>query len=329
MIIEVQVSNLSTLKIENYISLITGESVMKSITIIILLWLLAMANLSAQGFYDNEEAVAEETTTVNKWRILIGYSVVDDPKFGSDALDLEAGWYLLDNMDISFPELFPQASLSLGPSVAVRVNSGLLNNQRYAEQIMLWTVGITSRMDFPESFLRVDLNAGELTGYFTQKSGYEERKKSTILSGLIDYRLFSGRINEEWLFTTWNVTLAWGLPWSDQKFFDWGYNQLEHRQTTGGQDVSSIHATAELGLLDLAMSDEFIFGLTVRGLGGKYNSNVKYFGLGGGLDFVLSNIPIISVNADYIWGWDNSTFKNWNFSVRVRYDRFANFYENQ
>ncbi len=263
-------------------------------------------------------------TTQKQWDMVIGYTNVIDAnkQFSSDALDLEMSYYLLENVDFEVPFLWDQATVSLGPIGAIRVNSGITNSHSYSEQIMSWSTGVSSLINFPQSHLNFDVAYGRLYSYYTLKSGYTADRSNAFINGKIAYHQYAGRLQGNTLFPTWNLVLAGGLPWYDQKVFYWGVDEFEQRQNESGQNLNSIHGQVELGLIDFAIADDAVVGMKARGLGGKYNANVKYWGLGTGLDLVFDNFSVLYVNFDYVWGWQNSHARNWNLGVGIHYAFF-------
>jgi len=292
---------------------------MKKVLIGLVLSFLCFAYLPLSAQENQEEEIFEEPVETIGWFVNISYIAVNDKSFASDASEVNGGIFFLNRLPIDFPELWESGSLSLGVMAGYKVNSGIMDNQSYAEQKQLWHAGLMSRLDFPESVLQLDINAGELASKYRLKSGYDEKAKNFFIAGQIAYRNYAGRLQGEAFLPTWSMVISGGLPWSDRVVFDYGFSELMHRFNESGNNISSIHGLAELGLVDIIFSESFLTGMTIRGLAGKYNENIKYFGLGGGLDIVTNNVPVISFKLDKVWGWQNNQFDNWLFSVNVSY----------
>lgn len=291
----------------------------------LILYLLALSTVIAQEEeeYSDDELVGRQI----KWDIDIGYTKVDDKQYASDAVNLEITWYPIGGIYLDAPELWDNAVLSLGPTLAIRANSGIMNNDAYAEQIKVLTGGVASRIDFLESYLSLDLTFGVLDADYTLKSGYEDSRTHFIMSSKLSYFQYSGRLLGEAFFPTWGISAAFGLPWSDQRVFDWGYNELQHRQNETGNNISSIHLLGEMGLVDAIFSDDLLLGVSGRGLAGKYNSDIYYFGVGGGLDLVIRGNTAFSFKLDKIWGWDNNKSNNMYLTFVIPYSFYQQIHD--
>lgn len=280
------------------------------VTLLVTALLCVMAEQAfAQKYREVEEAAPEEIPP-EQWYLQLNYTNIFDNTFSSDAISGEAGWYLLDKIDVS-TNFWGQAKMAIGPFATLSMNSGILNNKDYAEQLILWTAGASFRINFSQSIMTINAMLGQLTGYFTMQSGFETKRQDFIYSGEFSYESNSGRLLGELFIPAWKMSVAVSHPRSPQKLIDWGYQDLTNRLNDYGTNTYSVHASADLDLFDVPFSNKTKMPLTLRGFGGKYNPrNIKYFGLGGGTTYLYDNKPAVSLSIDRIWIWDNGKLDN-------------------
>lgn len=284
--------------------------------ILMALWvtsLLCVIALDANAQKYREAAAAEpEDTPAKLWYLQLNYTNIQDPGFASDAITGEGGWYIFDEIDAGWEGVWgTDAKMAIGPFASLSMNSGILNSKDYAEQLIMWTGGLSSRITFNSSALTFNVLLGQLTGFFTLRSGYETKRQDFIYSAEATYECDAGRRQGETFVPAWKMAVAVSHPKSPQKLIDWGYQDLTNRLGDYGTNTYSVHATAELDLFDLPFSELTKMPLTLRGFGGKYNQkNIKYFGLGGGTSFIYDNKTAGSLSIDKVWIWDNGKLDN-------------------
>lgn len=295
--------------------------------IVFLLFLFSLGSLYAQWGGVKTQRVktnkVKQTNVEQALKIDIEYNSVLDNSLASDAVCSNAAYYL-NIGDVGVDWLWgDNADLYLGPKVRINLNSGILNNSRYGEQSMLWSVGAAAKVVFPNSKLCFDGEAGELYRSYTMYSGYEDKQKNFIWSGYLYYEDQTGRNKDEWLASAWSLGINGSTPCSPLKTIDWGYNEFTHRLTSGATNTYSVHVDATVSC-DIAWSDQIIEPIILRGLGGKYGTNLKYLGLGIGTEILYDKKSAATVTFDRVWGWDNTRISYWNFGFNFHFSFFTN-----
>lgn len=287
-------------------------------------------NLSAKikkGKATSQEVMSDGISPGKEnWQIDLDYSQINDPNYSSDAISGKFVYYVFPKEDVS-REFWGDAELSYGPLLMINLNSGMLNNQSYTEQVALWVAGGSARVNFTKSYLQFDAMAGEIYGWYTRYSGYESKRRQMVLSGTLIYEDFSGRLNGEWFAPAWKMQITGSIPNSPQVPFDWSYKELTHKLSESSTNTYSVHSLIYLDLFDIKWSESFITPLTLRGFGGKYSESIKYLGLGLGTSFLYNNRPAIVFTLDRLWGWDNNQFSNWQFGVGIKVGFFQQLYQ--
>jgi hypothetical protein len=295
-----------------------------SIVLLLALYLLWPTIAWSQIALTNDASEDEDFPTVmlENWFIELNYHNVIDDNFSSDAITGDFGWYVLTDQNIAFPMLWEEAYLDVGPIFGLRMNSGITTDQAYAENIILWTVGVSFRVRYTQSKLTLNLQGGQLTGKYTHLTGFEKQSHSSVWSADLIYSSDAGRAQGQSWLTAWEMSVIGSTPWAPQVPLDWGFNELTHNVGRGATNTYSVHTFTSLDVIDLPLSDIMLMPLSIKGSAGKYGDGIKYFGLGAGVGVVVNNRPAAGLYIDKLWGWDNSKFDNWNLNFRFHLSFF-------
>ncbi|NCN25242.1 hypothetical protein COT94_04095 [Candidatus Falkowbacteria bacterium CG10_big_fil_rev_8_21_14_0_10_37_14] len=302
---------------------------MKTIYVLLVLLLLWSTTGWSQIKLTSDPQVEEDLMIMpESWFIELNYHNVFDDNFSSDAITGDAGWYIITNQDASWPGIWDDALLDIGPIVGLKMNSGIESDQKYSENIILWTIGTSLRLRYSLSQLTLNLQGGQLIGKFNHLTGFERVRKDAVWSAEIIYESNAGRLQGQFWLTAWQMRLIGSTPWSPQVPLDWGFNELTHNVGEGATNTYSVHASASLDIFDIPMSDIILLPISIKGSGGKYNENIKYFGLGFGLGVLVNNRPAVGLYLEKLWGWDNSKFDNWNLNFKFHLSFFETIWWN-
>ena len=296
----------------------------KLLAVLLAAIMLAVLPLAAQAQkkYRVVQAPVATKDTVKNWYLVLQFSKINDANFKSDAITGEVGWYLFNGIDASWPDVWNDATLSIGPFMSLSWNSGILNNQDYAENLRMWNGGVSTMLSFKQSFMTFNALVGTLVRRYTYASGYVDNPPMDwVFAGKLAYESSAGRAKGESFVPAWKMSLAGSYPQSPQRTIDWGYQELTHRLGDYGTNTYSVHATADLDIFDFGLSTDIIMPLTLRGIGGKYNTSINYLGLGAGTAFIYDKQTAATISFDKVWGWENNKFDNWaiNFALHLSF----------
>ncbi len=290
---------------------------MKQITFLTLLVILLMStltNLSAQfGNTGNGETTEEEVgsgAVAPPYKLNVDCTRLFNDAFKSDGIILSGEFGLFNNISVNWTEGWEDALLSVGPTVSYSANSGIMNNQEFAESIQRIGGGVAAIVFFPASYGILKVEAGSHSTDYTLKSGYTEHRNKLYVGVKLGFHQYQGRLQDQFFFPMWNFDATIGFPWNVQQPVLLGYENFQARQNEAGTNMNAIHLINEIGLVDIAFSESLKLCLKVRGMAGKFNNDIIYFGGGVGFDIVVNNTPVFYINGDQNWGWKNSKFNN-------------------
>jgi hypothetical protein len=254
-------------------------------------------------------ARAQTAMEIDPWTLTTNFNKPYSADFASDGIGVRGSLLITSTDELpEFMSFISEQEMSLGFGVTGMYdnNTGRFNDDRYSEGLSGYNVGLMSLLSLTNSRLSLSVSYGQMFGTYTVKSGYRRMTENKYLSGLVEYRDYSGRVAGEAWFPAWGVVVSGNLPLETRELPLFGYDEFQHRQRYEGDNLNAIHGLAEVSVVDIGFFDDaFITSLKARGLGGKYSTdyrNIRYWGFGGGVDVVVQNTTALSVDLDYIWG---------------------------